>query len=256
MIGTNMALYDAWEMALKSVLVNAPTDTDLKVHMLCNEDAHHMVKDKIDTAGLAGSRWRNQITIISYSIEPFNDTWRRFLLEKLGTKTLYKRVSLGGYYRLFAHNVLGELDIGPALYMDSDVVILSNLNDLMNNMDETKLLQGSSSTWFCSGFVLVNVKRFDKFWEKVDQLDMDPMPISDQDIRAAVLTKFPETFGWLPKEWDRNHGNGWRRNPNNILNQKEATGMLHFQGCTGRNQKENLFYQWLFTILLQNSSVL
>ena len=67
MMGEAPSLYDAWEVSLKSVLVNAPTDVDMHVHVICSQDAHNVVQEKIKEAELEGSRWRNQITISSYN---------------------------------------------------------------------------------------------------------------------------------------------------------------------------------------------
>jgi hypothetical protein len=124
--------------------------------------------------------------------------------------------------------------------MDTDVVVIANLNALIVNMDDTKLFQGSP-TFFCSGFTVVNMRKFHQFWEKVDQLDMDPMPVGDQEIMSQVKNHFPETFGPLRKEWDRNLGNGWRRRPHGLLKQNEAAGMLHFQAGSGRKKDDNYF---------------
>jgi hypothetical protein len=85
------------------------------------------------------------------------------------------------------------------------------------------------------------MRRFHEFWEKVDKIEMDPLPFADQEIMQAVLHHFPETYGTLPSEWDRNLGNGWRRTPHKMLEQEEAAGMLHFQGGAGRRKERNYF---------------
>jgi hypothetical protein len=64
-----------------------------------------------------------------------------------------ERVSLDGHYRLLAYKILGPLDVGPTLNMDTDVVVIANLNALIVNMDDTKLFQGSP-IFFCSGFTV------------------------------------------------------------------------------------------------------
>ncbi|OEU22485.1 hypothetical protein FRACYDRAFT_232642 [Fragilariopsis cylindrus CCMP1102] len=238
MMGEAPSLYDAWEVSLKSVLVNAPTDVDMHVHVICSQDAHNVVQEKIKEAELEGSQWRNQITITSYNVEAYNRNWREFLREKMRHDQLYERISLGGYYRLLAYKILAPLNVGPTLYMDTDVIVLSNLNDLVKNIDGTKLFQGSSK-FFCSGFTVINMAKFHEFWEKVDQLEQ--VRVVDQDIMLDVLTKFPDTYGHLPLEWDRNLGNGYRRRPHKILNHKEAAGMLHYQGGSGRDNDQNYF---------------
>ena len=231
MMGDTPALHNAWEVSLKSLLTNAPTDADMHVHVICSQDAYTIVREKIKAANLEGSRWRNQITVSTYNVEAFNPHWREFLREKFRHDQIYERISLGGYYRLLAYKILASMNIGPTLYMDTDVIIMSNLNDLMKSIDDSKLFQGSSTS-FCSGFTIINMQKFHEFWEKVDQLDQ--VRVVDQDIMVDVLTKFPDTYGNLPLEWDRNMGNGYRRRPHKILNHKESAGMLHYQGGSGR----------------------
>ena len=233
MMGTTASLYDAWEVSLKSVLMNAPIDTDMQVHVVCSQDAYDSVQIKIKEAELEGSPWRNQITISLYNVEAYNQDWTEFLRKKMRHDQLYERISLGGYYRLLAYQILAPLNIGPTLYMDTDAIVLTNLNELIRKMDDTKVFQGSSKS-FCSGFIVMNMKRFHEFWAKVDELD--EVPIVDQDIMLEVLKAFPDTYGNLPAEWDRNLGNGYRRRPHKLLNQKEAAGMLHYQGGSGRFQ--------------------
>ena len=251
MMGTTASLYDAWEVSLKSVLVNAPTDANMQVHVICSQDAHDAVKEKIKGAELEHSRWRNQITITTYNVEAYNQDWREFLRSKMRHDQLYDRISLGGYYRLLAYKILAPLNIGPTLYMDTDVVVLANLNDLIKNVDDTKIFQGSSTS-FCSGFTVINMRKFHEFWDKVDKLEQ--VPVVDQDIMLEVLTQFPDTYGALPLEWDRNLGNGYRRRPHKILNHKEAAGMLHYQGGSGRHDGQN-YFTYGFEIFCDRSPV-
>jgi len=244
MMGTAESLYSAWEVSLKSILVNAPIDADLEIHVLCDEDAYGAVRQRIRDAKLRGSLWRNQITIHLYNVEAYNKQWREFLRTRLGHDDLDPRVSLGGYYRLLAYQVLAPRGVGLALYVDTDVIILANLNDLMRSMDDTKLFQGSATS-FCSGFAVINMQRFHEFWESVDGLGK--VLVGDQDVMTAVLEAFPESYGSLPIEWARNMGNGYREFPHRILEDPNgildagAAGMLHYQGGDSRPGDENYF---------------
>jgi hypothetical protein len=245
------ALYDTWQVSVKSVLLNAPTDRPLHIHIMCNDHAQHALHEIILSKShpLPHSTWRNPTSISTYNVEAFHDTiWRPFLQQHLHTTTLDERVSLGGYYRMLAHDILplpkcvvepvdatnqSSISVSSTsssvssppdtvLYMDSDVVILSNLNELIphmqvgqtivpttttinnittnltaavvsplnnnNHTTSTILFQGSKS-WFCSGFMGLNVRDFAHFWDLLDAISKNkPLPsVGDQAIFAWVL---------------------------------------------------------------------
>ena len=98
--------------------------------------------------------------------------------------------------------------------MDSDVVILSNLNDLIryvetdhhdhdNNSNATIIFQGSKS-WFCSGFMLLNLPAFDTlFWHRLDAIP-EPLPsVGDQAVLAWFQQHYPHHTADLPPHWQR-----------------------------------------------------
>ena len=278
------ALYRTWQVALKSVLLNAPTDDrPLNIHVLCNSHAQHAVHTIIQQQHLMHSQWRNPVKIQTYNVEALHASWKTFLQRHLNTTQLDERVSLGGYYRLLAHQVLNlkrraALDnnhernndatntsspslkpvkkITSILYMDSDVVILSNLNDLIpyietdvhydinqnSNTNSTTIIFQGSKSWFCSGFVLLNLPAFDThFWNLLDSINQPIPSVGDQAIMTWILEHFPENVADLPPQWQRNLAHGWRQRLHILLNQAEAAGMVHFQGGTARKPGETYF---------------
>lgn len=237
--GTSASLYDAWEVSLKSVLLNAPLDLNIRIHILCSEDAYINVLGRIKKAGLAGTLWRNEITLVIHNVGSHETLWQQFLTEKMGNFTSH-RITLGGYYRLLAYKILGPLNIGPTIYMDTDVVVLANLNDLVKNFDNSKVFQGSAKS-FCSGFVVINMRIFHKFWDIVNANKPKKLITSDQDIMEEVRQSFPELYGQLPSEWDRNLGNGYRAEPQKILAEDTGAGMLHYQGGSSRSVDKNYY---------------
>jgi len=182
---------------------------------------------------------------------------------------------MGVYYRLMAHKVIlpywadkagfgnttiltgGSTDqhnassssttsipINPILYMDADVVVLTNLNDLwrnvqddvvddegndINNPNKTVPYVQWSATWPNSGFAIFYLQRMHNFWELVDQLP-HIKHTNDQALLAEVHNLFPNVSGTLPKEWDTHMGHGWRPAPHTILTKQERVGMAHFTG--------------------------
>lgn len=225
--GDDKGFIDEWEVSLKTVLVNAPLDADLHAHILTNNAAQNAVLNRINMAGLNGTIWRNQITISIYNVERYHTNWTAFLASKLRGRHLDKRVTLGGYYRLFASQVL-DAEVGPVLYMDTDSLILANLNDLYQYVDSTKMFQ-VSSTWINSGFMIVNVAKFNEFWDLLDAVpEIDSG--GDQTLITLVADAFPDVVGHLPEQWDTHLGHGFRRAPHKLLDQRDKVGMLHFTG--------------------------
>ena len=116
--GKNPFFFDEWEVALKSVLLNAPLDAPLHIHILANNMAHRTAKRRLDQNDLIGSQWRNPVTITNYNVEARHEEFRQELEKAFrGNATLDTRVSLGGYYRLFASRIIPP-ETGPVLYMD------------------------------------------------------------------------------------------------------------------------------------------
>jgi len=245
LMGTGSSLFDAWEVSVKSVLLNAPTTASLHLHVLCNRDAHIAVQRKIKEAQLEGSKWQNPVKITVYNVEAYHQKWQEFLNTKLRHQALDKRITLGGFYRLLAYQILVPMGVGATLYMDPDVIVMANLNSLIPYMqatnDTTVIFRGSPRPeWFCSGLIVIYMNKFQDFWEKIDLLET--VGTADQSILDGIKKAFPDTYDVLPIEWDRHLGNGHRPRPFDMYEKDpHGIGMLHYQGGTGRDKSENYF---------------
>jgi hypothetical protein len=245
--GNATGFIDEWEVNLKSVLANAPLDADLHIHALANGEATTAVTDRIHKAGLIGSRWRNQVILTVYNVDKYVGSWRSFLDSKLRGNVLDERISIGGYFRLFAHEILKAVK-GPLVYMDTDVVILTNLNEIFGIMDETKIWQfGSvplqnrtkrSITQPNSGFMIINTPRFHEFWELLDRVPIIKSG-SDQSLLIEVEKAFPNATGLLPTSWSVHRGHGWRNEPQTILDKDQDVSFVHFTGSYSSPYYEN-----------------
>lgn len=238
--GNKTGFIDQWEVNLKSVLLNAPLDANLHIHILSNAAAKEAVLERIQAGGLEGSPWRNQVSITVYNVEKYEAEWTELIRKKIrvGNK-IDGRTTLGGYYRLLAYQVLPKHNnetIGPILYMDADVVVLANLNDLWRKVDTTKgyLYQWSTNAARQkqgpnSGFVVFHLDKFEQWWDLLDRL---PKITSggDQALMILIHEAFPNVTGPLPAEWDTHLGHGWRPNPHTLLQKQDKVGFVHFTG--------------------------
>jgi hypothetical protein len=179
--------------------------------------------------------WRNKVGLTLYNVERYEANWTSFLrttLQDQGTEVDLS-MSFGIYYRLLAADVLDTKYIGPVVYMDTDVVIMANLNDILPVLDPTKLYQ-FSATWPNSGFMVINTKRFHIYWEMLRNLTLTHG--NDQSLLVQFAKGFPDKVGTLPPQWDVHLGHGWQKRSQSLLEiQKEGVGMMHFTGKKGGN---------------------
>lgn len=238
-------IIDEWEVNLKSVLSNAPSANDLHIHVLANIDGSKAAEEKIRATKLISeSRWRNKVSLTIYNVESKLEEWTEFLREKLRGVRMDDRVSLGGYFRLLAHNVLKERGVDEVLYTDTDVVVLANLNAVLREMKTTQQ-ENENMLWQYaedeklanSGFMVLNMQKFHIFWDLVSKLP-EINHGGDQTLLKMVATQWPSVYnGILPKEWMIHLGHNFRSSPHR-LNSYEKFGMLHFTGAFGETYFE------------------
>jgi hypothetical protein len=242
MQGKSQVFIDEWEVSLKSILLNAPIDASLHIHIVANNAARVAVSEKIQKVGLEGTRWRNPVTITVYDVEKYQKEWTAFIQQKIRKgNEIDERVTLGGYYRLLAFKVIPP-SIGPVIYMDTDVVILTNLNDIWKLVDREKVIQLATS-WVCSGFMILHMDKFDLFWAKLDTVPKITHG-GDQHLVKLFTRHFPESVGELPERWDAHLGNGFKAYPHLIVKQRpNGTGYIHFNG--ERPKRETFWAQGL-----------
>ena len=140
--GDAKGFLDEWEVNLKSILLNAPLDYNLNIHIICDEKACSAAKHRLIAASLNSTKWRNEIVIhvknVQHEIQEKEEIIQK-ILGKAGA-TFDKRIGIGGYLRLFAPDFImqytNDMSLSNALYMDTDVVLLSNLNGLIHSVKE------------------------------------------------------------------------------------------------------------------------
>lgn len=156
-----------------------------------------------------------------------------------------ERIGIGGYLRLFAHEVImpyvtdNSDDIRKAVYMDTDVVVISGLNDLIDAVDriiEKRNRTGGGTnfplwTWGTnSGFVSMDTTHFYRFWELLHTLNLtsllDNRPQSDQALMARVADHYQLEVETMPTQWSVHIGHGYRRAPQSLYDHKLNAGMV------------------------------
>lgn len=262
--GSEVNFLDEWEVSFKSVLHNAPLDSDLHIHIICNNNGARGVERRIRNANLPGSLWRNRVSVTVTNLKSKEENLRLFLrrmilneknVTGLESEWMDKRLGLGAFLRLFAYKYMLEYapnefeqkrDLRMAFYLDTDVVIISNLNHLVSTGDEwlvdIERQGGRPPLWLwgqgSSGFMGINVLHFEGFWDAVARCDpvrQDPWPKkNDQWVLGHVAKCFTNLTSALPdpSPWSVHIGSGYRAIPHRL---DRPAGMLHLQNPDARN---------------------
>jgi hypothetical protein len=262
--GNDPYFIDEWEIGLKSILVNAPLDSNLHVHLIADNNAAAAINERINNSGIENSAWRNKISVILHNVDEMLPSWRLFLTHALTNETSRKwmdnRVGIGGYLRLLAHRVVvphecgsgcadfEKRDLERALYADTDVVIIGNLNHLMHTtakiLEQTKQEGKGRPLWIWnqnSGFLVMDLLQFERVWELAATIpneikNSEEKMKGDQWLLKKVEYFLPSqnTTAIMPEQWSTHTGHGFRRNPQKLYTErKQGTGMLHFTMPSG-----------------------
>jgi len=256
--GNDRGFIEEWEIAIKSILVNAPLDHDLHVHLLADNKAAQEIDSIATQHKWVDSIWRNQIEVIVHNVEEMIPGWREFLTNMLTTESnrqwMDERVGIGGYFRLLAHRIIvpyecrnrkactGDVkkDLQLAVYMDTDVIIISNLNHLRysaeNTLKMTKEEGRQIPLWMWrdnSGFIILDLTRFEQMWKRVEILRSiargAPNSKGDQSILAQVEKNCTSFTAEIPLAWSTHIGHDdYRPYPHRLIWQRKEVGMLHF----------------------------
>lgn len=264
--GNSTDFIDEWEINLKSVLMNSPIDSNLHVHIIADDKAYTAVKERLELSELALSRWRNELTITVNNVESKIEEWRATLSSILSGGSANQRssgwfdrkIGIGGYFRLFAYKIILEYTekqsdkgLHSALYMDTDVVVISNLNHFQRAMDKIHFDYRNNPeihqvddpslekefpliTWReNSGFMAMDITNFDRFWNGLESLSFlknSTGKTSDQLLITIYQNRFSRDIATLPDEWFVHIGHGYRRLPQALFDRHQKAGFLHFTG--------------------------
>ena len=228
-------------VSLKSVLLNAPLDADMDVHLIVDASAYHAAVKLLRLHTIKGSIWRNQIHIIFYIVsEEKKSHYENHVIDVLPVKnvTTGKRVGPGGLFRLFSYEIL-PADTAPVLYLDNDVVIFANLNEINSIIDDRYMYQVGVGKDVCSGLMIINLQRFQDFWGYLSQVSARRIPtnsgrVGDQlllhRVKELLRNRNLTLIGDLPKEWHVHLAHGFRRKAHLLRVKRPRIGMMHFNG--------------------------
>jgi hypothetical protein len=135
--GSKAGFFSEIEVALKSVILNAPLDRDLQVHFMADRAACESVLRLLRRIEVQTWTTRNEISFVVYNVESHIEDWAdkmNGVFEKEKNQKNIFRHTIGAYFRLFANEILGT-DVENVLYMDSDAVIMANLEELWRVRD-------------------------------------------------------------------------------------------------------------------------
>jgi hypothetical protein len=239
------------EVALKSVLLHAPVNHPLTVHIMADTPAYLDLDELWISSRLSSWRTRNPISIHAYHIAPRTvDNLRqkiRTFFQGAGYKKSQMHLlfehTIGAYFRLHAHMVLPAA-IQRVLYMDTDVVLLANLQTLMPLLSSTKWENDDGpffywTTNMCSGFMIIDIGKLPFIWNLTATIDLKRIGQeklknhrpNDQLILRAVNMTFPDKVGILSSEiWDGHIADSLWRFPFKVSEHRPRLGMLHFNG--------------------------
>jgi len=280
--GNDPQFIDEWEWGLKSIIANAPLDANLHIHIIADSDAAEATDKKIVGSGLvkAQQAWRNEITITLNNVEGMLPKWRLFLKHALtandtadesSRSELDGRVGIGGYFRLFAHEVImpyssseqcsldggdrsgkscDNRDLKEAVYMDTDVIVMANLNDLMTATQQTILARVERvglprPLWIWngnSGFAVIDLTNYNYMWLLASQTPrvtavpfnspnmklLIPKKKNDQYILQSIADRYPNVTAKIAMQWDIHVGHGYRQLPQKLFDDGRDVGFLHF----------------------------
>jgi len=252
--GNHTGFLSEFEVALKSVLLNAPLERSLHVHILADEYAYSSLHSIFNRIELSTWITRNQIEIHIYDVSPAE----KWLEEKIVT-TMSKGLkddkftvdyatgvhTIGCFYRLIAHKFLPST-VKHLLYMDTDVVIMTNLEELWKEVESSPNSLFHWGKGMCSGFIVLNVPRMEEIWSLAQETNMRHVVVkynqkqpADQLIFKSVNVTYPNEVHILPEGWDMSVTLRWQKRHLPYAEKYPNVGMLHFNG--GLSSKEAYF---------------
>jgi hypothetical protein len=242
--GNHSGFLSEFEVALKSVLLHAPLERDMHLHIIADQDAYRSLANIFHRTNLSTWETRNPIEIHAYDITPelpqleqlikstFSHTLKSPNFQVGDATTVH---TIGCFFRLFAHRVI-PTSVKHFLYLDTDVVIMANLEGLWQQIEmNTNVLFHWGRTW-CSCFVVFNVPRMDELWTLAQTTNMTNIStnfrqdVNDQLILLSLNVTYPNEVATIEDGWDMTVTAKWRLNEVNLVKRFPDVGMLHFNG--------------------------
>ena len=240
--GREPGIFDEFEAAMKSVLLNAPLERSLFVHIFADGSAYEELEGVLNRTQVTSWETRNQVEIHAYDVQHHIKSLEAQMLATFQPSFPDFTVSLGvGWHtigtwlRLYAHRFI-ELDAEVLLYIDIDCVIMANLDgiaDIIEQRPSALIHWGESMT---AGFMALNIRRMNEMWTIAREAPLKEIAtrfkqdLNDQLVFRAINVTHPSEVNVLPIEWDMHVTARWppRYQPFDV--KTPNVGMLHFNG--------------------------
>ena len=253
--GNAQGMLHEFEMVLKSLLLNAPNHSSMTVHIMTDAKAYQgtnklLLNDRIQITSWVSiqpiqiiiydcssrmNQWSKQVqSIYQNSYIPIKD---QYIL----SRKMFKH-TIGTWFRLFVHEVIDDRDdekIQQILYVDTDVIMLTNVQELWNVLDFTKSLHWGRSQ--CAGFMVLNVQSLSNMWKvvtnayqtKLKELRQQQglyLDNADQSFLQVYQYERSEQVQTLPNAWDNSIAAGLYKSRSTLVQDRPEIGYLHFNG--------------------------
>ena len=224
-----------FEISLKSVLLNAPLDADLRVHILADDPAYRGIGSVFNRTGITEMRTRKPVSLIVYNVQLLLPKMNARLKTIMDTRGAQEKHTVGTFFRLFANYVLPD-DVHHFIYLDTDVIVLANLAELWSHIEPNVFFLWGKDR--CAGFMLFNAKTLEEmwtFWQSVDMAENNEKHhdgFNDQSLLRVLQRQLPDKVGELPHHWALSWADGLFKHKKDLLAVRPQAGMLHYNGVS------------------------
>ena len=239
--GNQSGFLSEFEVSLKSVLLHAPLERNMHVHIIADQDAYGGLAKIFNRTKLSTWVTRNRIEVHAYDITPempqleqlihgtFSHALERpdFQVEEAAWQH-----TIGCFFRLFAHRII-PTTVKHLLYLDTDVVIMANLEGLWRQIEMNPNALFHWGRGRCSGFMVFNVPRMNEIWKLARTTNMTNISatyghyLNDQLVVLCVNVTYPNEVAVFEDGWDMTVSEKWLFN-GDLVKRFPDVGMLHF----------------------------
>ena len=244
--GNHPGFLSEFEVALKSVLLHAPLERAMHVYIVADGDAYQSLDDVFKRTNILTWETRNPIKIYVYDLSSKLPQLESLIVETFSHALNNPNFTLedatwshtvGCFFRLYAHRVL-PATVTHFLYLDTDVVIMANLEGLWQQIDITSSSANALFYWgrgMCAGFVIFNLQRMDELWTLAQTTPMQNISevyqqeANDQLVLLALNVTYPNQVAIFGDGWEMTVSEKWINN-DKLVELYPDVGMLHFNG--------------------------
>lgn len=243
--GNGTGFLSKFEVALKSVLLHAPLERDMHVHIIADQDAYQSLREIFNRTGLSTWVTRNSIKIHAYDITSVLPQLEHLVVDfkkgyesdliNAGAVPFTWDHTIGAYFRLFANSVI-PTTVKHLMYLDTDVVIMANLQEVWRQVEMNPDALFHWGRGMCSGFVVFNVPRMSEIWTLAGASPLKSMEEpyncapNDQMLLISVNVTYPGEVAILSDGWDMTLTEKWLYSGDQFIEKIPKVGMLHLNG--------------------------